>query len=67
MNRQQRRKRGQERRFRVEAVARQSPDLHKLALVFLGMAVARAEEERRPAETPPTPSGASEGGELESN
>lgn len=45
MNRQQRRKQGRkDRNFRVEAVPRQSPDLHKLAQVFLGMAVARAEE-----------------------
>ncbi|CCH78447.1 DNA-binding domain-containing protein, AraC-type (modular protein) [Nostocoides japonicum T1-X7] len=36
-------RRGHERRFRVEAVPRQSPDLHKLAQVFLGMAVARAQ------------------------
>ena len=42
MNRSQRRKRGQGRQFRVEAMPRQTPDLHKLAQVFLGMAVARA-------------------------
>lgn len=54
MNRQQRRRRGRDRRFRVEAVPKQSPDLHKLAQVFLGMSVARAEEDRRTAATPPT-------------
>lgn len=43
MSRAQRRRRGQERRYRLEAVPRQSPDLHKLAQVFLGMAVARAQ------------------------
>ncbi len=48
MNRQQRRKQGRkDRHFRVEAVPRQSPDLHKLAQVFLGMAVARAEQTGR--------------------
>jgi hypothetical protein len=55
MNRQRRRKRARERRFRVEAVPRQSPDLHKLAQVFLGMALARAEEDRAPAEPPDAP------------
>jgi len=48
MNRQQRRKLDRKQRhFRVEAVPRQSPDLHKLAQVFLGMAVARAEQTGR--------------------
>ena len=50
MNRQRRRKRARERRFRVEAVPRQSPDLHKLAQVFLGMALARAEEHNAAAD-----------------
>ncbi len=45
MSRQRQRKRARERRFRVEAVPRQSPDLHKLAQVFLGMALARAEND----------------------
>ncbi len=63
MNREQRRKRGQDRRFRVEAVPRQSPDLHKLAQVFLGMAVARAEEDRRTTTPPPvTPEPREDGG-----
>lgn len=47
MNRAQRRKRSRERQYRVEAVPRQSPDLHKLAQVFLGMAVARTEGDRQ--------------------
>lgn len=46
MNRQQRRKQGRDRHFRVQVVPRQNPDLHKLAQVFLGMAVARAEREK---------------------
>lgn len=45
MNRRRFPGRLRERDFRVEAVPRQSPDLHKLAQVFLGMAVARAETE----------------------
>lgn len=48
MNRAQRRRRGRERRYRVDAVPRQSPDLHKLAQVFLGMAVARAQTGQAP-------------------
>lgn len=42
MKRQERRSRGKERNFRVEAVPRSQPDVHKLAQVFLGMAIARA-------------------------
>lgn len=50
MNRQQR-PRGERRgrHFRVEAMPRQSPDLHKLAQVFLGMAVARADDHADPS------------------
>jgi hypothetical protein len=36
----------------VETVPRQSPDLHKLAQVFLGMAVARAESETQRGKDP---------------
>jgi len=36
------RRRGEDRRFTVEAVPRSQPDLHKLAQVFLGMAVSRS-------------------------
>lgn len=56
MTRQRRSRRARERDYRVEAVPRQLPELHKLAQVFLGMAVARAElngrrgEERSPDE-----------------
>lgn len=67
MTRQQRRRRARERDYRVEAVPRQSPELHKLAQVFLGMAVARAEldgrrgKERSPDErNEPEPEGGSE-------
>ena len=41
MSRRERR-RGEDRRFTVEAVPRSQPDLHKLAQVFLGMAVSRS-------------------------
>ena len=41
MNRRERR-RGEDRRFTVEAMPRSQPDLHKLAQVFLGMAVSRS-------------------------
>jgi len=37
------RRRGEDRRFTVEAVPRSQPDLHKLAQVFLGMAISRAQ------------------------
>lgn len=37
------RRRGEDRRFTVEAVPRSQPDLHKLAQVFLGMAMNRAQ------------------------
>lgn len=67
MTRQQRRRRARARDYRVEPVPRQSPELHKLAQVFLGMAVTRAEldgrrgEERSPDElNQPEPEGGSE-------
>lgn len=37
------RRRGEDRRFTVQAVPRSQPDLHRLAQVFLGMAVSRAQ------------------------
>ncbi len=37
------RRRGEDRRFTVEVVPRNQPDLHKLAQVFLGMAISRAQ------------------------
>ena len=45
-------RRPRERDLRVETVPRQSPDLHKLAQVFLGMAVARAESETQRGKDP---------------
>ncbi|MFH5211151.1 hypothetical protein [Antrihabitans spumae] len=42
--------------YRIEAEPRQSPDLHKLAQLFIGMARARAEQDRpnpAPDRTPP--------------
>jgi hypothetical protein len=42
------RRRGEDRRFTVEAVPRSQPDLHKLAQVFLGMAVGRRTSEAAP-------------------
>ena len=63
MNREQRRRHGADRRFRVEAVSKQSPDLHKLAQVFLGTAVARAKDENRAVTPPPaSPEPREEGG-----
>ncbi len=35
------------RTYRVEAEPRTSPDLHKLAQLFIGMAFARADDEQR--------------------
>ena len=51
MSTKPRRRTASERRFRAEAVPRQNPDLHKLAQVFLGMALARAEADRRPTDS----------------
>ncbi|GAB2514541.1 hypothetical protein GCM10027064_10520 [Microbacterium petrolearium] len=48
MNRQERRSRRKDRHFRVEADPRSQPDLHKLAQVFLGMAIARAKRSDAP-------------------
>lgn len=42
------RRRGEDRRFTVEAVPRSQPDLHKLAQVFLGMAVSRSKTNDAP-------------------
>ena len=55
MNRRERR-RGEDRRFTVKAVPRSQPDLHKLAQVFLGMAVSRSK-----ANDAPTPDDADPG------
>ncbi len=64
MNRRERRRRGRDRRFTVEAVPRSQPDLHKLAQVFLGMAVGRAKAEESSAPDADDP-GRSEPGNVE--
>ena len=46
------RRRGEDRRFTVEAVPRSQPDLHKLAQLFIGMARARAAIRGRDFVTP---------------
>ncbi|MFV0309210.1 MAG: hypothetical protein ACK5OX_15865 [Desertimonas sp.] len=45
-----RRVRPADREFRIDAVHRPTPDLHKLAQVFLGMALARAEADKQRSE-----------------
>lgn len=52
------RRRGEDRRFTVQAVPRSQPDLHRLAQVFLGMAVSRskASGESTPDAVDPGPS-----------
>ncbi len=56
--------------YRIEAEPRQSPDLHKLAQLFIGMARARAQQDRtRPAtdaDASPSVPGRCRGGEVES-
>ena len=54
--------------YRIEAEPRESPDLHKLAQLFIGMARSRAEQDRaRPAPDTVSPvSGACRDGEVES-
>jgi hypothetical protein len=46
-----------ERQFRAEAVLRPTPDLHRLAQVFLGMALARAANDHKTAAHTSTASG----------
>jgi len=58
------RRRGEDRRFAVEAVPRSQPDLHKLAQVFLGMAVSRAQADDDAAPDAADP-GRSEPGNVE--
>ena len=41
--------------YRIEAELRDSPDLHKLAQVFIGMAQARAANEHRAHTAPQSP------------
>lgn len=56
--------------YRIEAELRQSPDLHKLAQLFIGMARSRAEQDRTTpamdADTVPPLSEQCRGGEVES-
>jgi hypothetical protein len=47
MSKTGKRRRGADRKFRVEVELRQTPDLHKLTQLFLGMAIARAEADKR--------------------
>ena len=58
------RRRGEDRRFTVEAVPRSQPDLHKLAQVFLGMAVSRSKTNDEPTPDATDP-GRSEAGNVE--
>lgn len=61
---------GRMRDYRIEAEPRQSPDLHKLAQLFIGMARARAEQDRTSpamdADAVPRASGPCRDGEVES-
>ena len=54
------------RTYRVEAEPRTTPDLHKLAQLFIGMAFARADAERANQQTPPSSPRHEAGGEVES-
>lgn len=50
------------RTYRADAELRESPDLHRLAQLFIGMARQRAEHARHAQDTPAPP----ESGEVES-
>ena len=54
------------RTYRVEAEPRTSPDLHKLAQLFIGMAFARTDDDRRNQQVPPLSPRQEAGGEVES-
>lgn len=54
------------RTYRIEAEPRTTPDLHKLAQLFIGMAFARADAERASQQTPPSSPRHEAGGEVES-
>ncbi len=54
------------RTYRIEAEPRATPDLHKLAQLFIGMAFARADAERASQETPLSSPRHETGGEVES-
>ena len=52
--------------YRIEAQMRPTPDLHKLAQLFIGMAFSRADAERANQQTPPSSPRHEAGGEVES-
>ena len=54
------------RTYRVEAEPRATPDLHKLAQLFIAMAFARADSERANQQTPPSNPPREAAGEVES-
>lgn len=54
------------RTYRIEAEPRTTPDLHKLAQLFIGMAFARADAERANQQKPPSDPRHEAGGEVES-
>lgn len=55
--------------YRIEAEPCESPDLHQLAQLFIGIALARAEKDRVHHAPPPDPRGSGPvgGGEVESD
>ncbi|GAB3062500.1 MULTISPECIES: hypothetical protein [Micrococcales] len=54
--------------YRIEAEPRQSPDLHKLVQLFIGVARARTQDAQRPAPWPePDSTGPVGGDEVESS
>ena len=54
------------RNYRIVAEPRTEPDLHKLAQLFIGMAFARADDDRRNQQVPPPSPRQEAGGEVES-
>ena len=54
------------RTYRVEAEHRENPDLHKLAQLFIGMAFARTDDERRNQHVPSSSPRQDADGEVES-
>ena len=54
------------RTYRIEAEHRETPDLQKLAQLFIGVAFARVDAERHARQEPPRSPRQGEGGEVES-
>ena len=54
------------RTYRIEAEHRETPDLHKLAQLFIGMAFARVDAERHARQEPPRMPREDESGAVES-